>query len=169
MQWVQEGMRSLIREEIQKAMGSSDAGPGVASPSGAKKGDKFESAIAQLKDQNDQQLKVIVMALRKAGMEIPLTGSGDSFVVTPTTIPSETVAARVLPVIVPTVTYSAVTDRFSYHPHKLFHRLNLAPHRTSTPSIQEATRPIRTRRRRCYRSDWKNMVRVIFFLLINRC
>jgi hypothetical protein len=68
----QEGMRSLIREEIQKAMGSTDAGPGVASPSGAKKGDKFESAIAQLKDQNDQQLKVIVMALRKAGMEIPL-------------------------------------------------------------------------------------------------
>jgi hypothetical protein len=68
----QEGMRSLIREEIQKAMGSTDAGQGVASPSGAKKGDKFESAITQLKDQNDQQLKVIVMALRKAGMEIPL-------------------------------------------------------------------------------------------------
>lgn len=67
----QEMLRTLIREEIQKAMGGGDAGQGVAT--GQKKGgNKFEDAIAQLRQQNEQQLKVIVAALRKAGLEIPL-------------------------------------------------------------------------------------------------
>ena len=29
------------------------------------------------------------------------------------------------------------------HLHKLFHRLNLASHRSNTPSVQESTRPVR--------------------------
>ena len=33
---------------------------------------------------------------------------------------------------------------FPNHLHKLFHRLNLAPHGTDTPSVQKPTRPIRT-------------------------
>jgi len=68
----QEGMRSMIREEIQKALGSGDAGPGVASPSAGRKSDKFENAVAQMKEQSEQQMKMFVAALRKAGIEIPV-------------------------------------------------------------------------------------------------
>jgi len=68
----QEGMRSIIREEIQKAMGSGDGGPGIATPSAGRKSDKFENAVAQMKEQSDQNTKILVAALRKAGIDIPL-------------------------------------------------------------------------------------------------
>jgi hypothetical protein len=66
----QEAMRSIIREEIQKAMGGGDAGQGGAAP--AKKGGKVEDAIGQLKQEMQQQMKVFVAALRRGGVEIPL-------------------------------------------------------------------------------------------------
>jgi hypothetical protein len=56
----------------------------------------------------------VILDNQKAdGTSMTLTGSGDDIVTTPTTVPADDVAARVLPVIVPVVTYSAVTDQFS--------------------------------------------------------
>jgi hypothetical protein len=56
----------------------------------------------------------VILDNQKAdGTSLTLTGSGDDFVVIPTTTPAVDVATRILPVIVPTVTYSAVTDQFT--------------------------------------------------------
>jgi hypothetical protein len=70
----QEAMRSIIREEIQKALGSGggDAGQGLAAGTPKKGGNKFDEAISQLKQEMQQQTKVFVTAMRKAGIEIPL-------------------------------------------------------------------------------------------------
>ena len=68
----EEMMRSLIRDEIQKALGSTDAGQGVASPSGTKRVNKTDEAISQIMRKMEEQQKIIVTALRKAGVEIPL-------------------------------------------------------------------------------------------------
>ncbi|GHT31435.1 hypothetical protein FACS1894214_2740 [Planctomycetales bacterium] len=68
----EEGIRQIIRDEIQKAMGTGDAGqPAGAAPVG-KKSNKLDDAIATLKEQNEQQTKLLVAALRQAGVEIPL-------------------------------------------------------------------------------------------------
>jgi hypothetical protein len=68
----QEAMRSIIREEIQKAMGGGDAGQGIAAPAGAKKGNKMDEAMASLKDELKEQQKILVAVLRQNGIEIPL-------------------------------------------------------------------------------------------------
>jgi hypothetical protein len=69
----QEALRSIVREEIQKAMGggTGDAGQGLAAAP-KKGGNKFDEAISQLKQEMQQQMKVFVTAMRKAGIEIPL-------------------------------------------------------------------------------------------------
>jgi hypothetical protein len=68
----QEAIRSIIREEIQKAMGGGVEG-GMAPGGVAKKGgNKFDEAISTLKEEMQQQMKVFVTAMRKAGIEIPL-------------------------------------------------------------------------------------------------
>jgi hypothetical protein len=66
----QEAIRSVIREEIQKAV-SGDGGQGIAA-GGKKGGNKFDDAIGQLKREMQQQMKVFALAMRKAGIEIPL-------------------------------------------------------------------------------------------------
>jgi hypothetical protein len=69
----QEMMRNMIREEIQKTMGG-DGGQGIAAP--AKKGNKVEDALAQFEQRMTQKIeakdKMIVAALRQAGIEISL-------------------------------------------------------------------------------------------------
>jgi hypothetical protein len=56
----------------------------------------------------------VILDNQKAdGTSLTLTGSGDDLVVKPTSTPADVVAARVLPVIVPVVTYSATTDQFT--------------------------------------------------------
>jgi hypothetical protein len=69
----QEAIRSVIREEIQKALGSgTDAGQGVSAGGTKKGGNKFDDAIAQLRQEMQQQTKTFAVALRQAGIEIPL-------------------------------------------------------------------------------------------------
>jgi hypothetical protein len=72
----QEAMRSVIREEIQRALGGGEggaAGGAGGAVGGVKKGgNKFDEAISQLKQEMQQQMKVFVTAMRKAGIEIPL-------------------------------------------------------------------------------------------------
>jgi hypothetical protein len=67
----QEAMRSIIREEIQKAMGG-DVGQGIASPAGAKKGNKMDEAMNTLREELKEQQKILVAVLRQNGIEIPL-------------------------------------------------------------------------------------------------
>jgi len=65
----QEMIRNIIREEIQKAVGGGDGG--IAG--GAKKsGNKFEDALRVLEDKMKEHSKIVVAALRNAGIEIPL-------------------------------------------------------------------------------------------------
>ena len=66
----QEMMRSMIRDEIQKAMGSGEGG--VAAGGAKKSGNKFEDALRVLEDKMKEQSKIFVAALRNAGIEIPL-------------------------------------------------------------------------------------------------
>lgn len=66
----QEMMRSMIRDEIQKAMGSGEGG--VAAGGVKKSGNKFEDALRVLEDKMKEQSKIFVAALRNAGIEIPL-------------------------------------------------------------------------------------------------
>ena len=69
----QEMMRTLIQEEIQKAMGGGEGGQGIAAP---KKGNKVEESMMamekRLTDAMKEQQKLIVAILRQAGIEIPL-------------------------------------------------------------------------------------------------
>ncbi len=65
----QEMMRSIIRDEIQKAMGG---GEGGVAAGGKKSGNKFEDALRVLEDKMKEQSKIFVAALRNAGIEIPL-------------------------------------------------------------------------------------------------
>jgi len=66
----QEMMRSIIREEIQKALGG--GGEGGVAAGGKKSGNKFEDALRVLEDKMKEQSKIFVAALRNAGIEIPL-------------------------------------------------------------------------------------------------
>lgn len=66
----QEMMRNMIRDEIQKAMGSGEGG--VAAGGAKKSGNKFEDALRVLEDKMKEQSKIFVAALRNAGIEIPL-------------------------------------------------------------------------------------------------
>jgi hypothetical protein len=65
----QEAIRSIIREEIQKAVG---AGAGEAAGAAKKGGNKFDEALSVLQDKMEHQTKILVAALRNAGIEIPL-------------------------------------------------------------------------------------------------
>lgn len=66
----QEMMRGMIRDEIQKAMGSGEGG--VAAGGVKKGGNKFEDALHVLEEKMKEQSKIFVAALRNAGIEIPL-------------------------------------------------------------------------------------------------
>lgn len=66
----QEMMRGMIRDEIQKALGSGEGG--VAAGGAKKSGNKFEDALRVLEDKMKEQSKIFVAALRNAGIEIPL-------------------------------------------------------------------------------------------------
>jgi hypothetical protein len=66
----QEMIRSIIRDEIQKALGGGEGGVS----NGAKKGsgNKFDDALRVLEEKMKEQSKIFVAALRNAGIEIPL-------------------------------------------------------------------------------------------------
>ncbi len=66
----QEMMRSIIRDEIQKAMGGGEGGVANGTKKGS--GNKFEDALRVLEDKMKEQSKIFVAALRNAGIEIPL-------------------------------------------------------------------------------------------------
>lgn len=68
----QEMMRQMIRDEVQKAVGGGEGG--VAAP-GQKKGNKIEELyqmLEMMREQNKEDKKIFVAALRNAGIEIPL-------------------------------------------------------------------------------------------------
>jgi hypothetical protein len=65
----QEAMRSIIREEIQKAMGAGGGGEQAGAP---KKANKIEEQFAALKEQMAEERKILIAALRREGVEIPL-------------------------------------------------------------------------------------------------
>jgi hypothetical protein len=66
----EEMMRTIIRDEIQKALGGDGAGP-----VGQKKGNKIEELyqmLEMMREQAKEDKKIFIAALRSAGIEIPL-------------------------------------------------------------------------------------------------
>jgi len=70
----EEMMRTIIRDEIQKAVGGGD-GAGQVGLGGQKKGSKIEELyqmLEMMREQSREDKKIFIAALRNAGIEIPL-------------------------------------------------------------------------------------------------
>jgi len=68
----EEMMRTIIRDEIQKALGGGDGQVGLG---GQKKGSKIEELyqmLEMIREQNREDKKILIATLRNAGIEIPL-------------------------------------------------------------------------------------------------
>jgi hypothetical protein len=63
----QEAVRTMIREEVQKALGTGEGGVATGTKKG---GNKMEDALRVLEDKMSDHTKIIVAALRNAGIEI---------------------------------------------------------------------------------------------------
>jgi len=70
----EEMIRNIIRDELQKALAGGD-GAGAVGPGGQKKGNKIEELyqmLEMMREQNKEDKKIFIAALRNAGIEIPL-------------------------------------------------------------------------------------------------